>query len=62
MDGVSSLLLQSPSVQFNVTGPHIRSDVGGRQAAHSNGNRHTDLFMFMEAGPFARITGGNYPA
>jgi hypothetical protein len=49
-------------MEFNIAGPRIHSDVGGKQTVHSDGDRHTDPFMFMEAGPFARITGGNYPA
>lgn len=49
-------------MEFNVAGPRIRSDVGGKQTVYSDGDGHTEPFMFMEAGPFAGITVGNYPA
>lgn len=59
---VVGALLASPSVEFNVAGSRIRPDVGGKQTVYSDGDGHTAPFMFMEAGPFAGITAGNYPA
>lgn len=62
-DGVRWLdtLLASPSVEFNVASGHASAPMPA-ESKRRTGTGHTGPFMFMEAGPFAGITDGNYPA